>query len=91
MPAEIVFLRMMEMLLPTIAIVALGIPIIRIIARRFERHDAAPPASLARIDERLSRLEAGIDAIAIEVERISEGQRFTAKLLAERAGSTGSR
>ncbi|HZO19719.1 MAG TPA: hypothetical protein VFB46_12095 [Gemmatimonadaceae bacterium] len=91
MPAEIVFLRMMEMLLPTIAIVALGFPIIRIIARRFERRDAASPASLAKIDERLSRLEAGIDSIAIEVERISEGQRFTAKLLAERAGSPGSR
>ncbi|HEU5184082.1 MAG TPA: hypothetical protein VFU01_05920 [Gemmatimonadaceae bacterium] len=91
MPGEIVFLRMMEMLLPTIAIVALGLPIIRIIARRFERHDAASPASLAKIDERLSRLEAGIDSIAIEVERISEGQRFTAKLLSERSGSTGSR
>jgi len=91
MPAEIVFLRMMEMLLPTIALVELGFPIIRIIARRFERRDAASPASLAKIDERLSRLEAGIDSIAIEVERISEGQRFTAKLLAERAGSPGSR
>ena len=29
------------------------------------------------------RLEQSIDAIAVEVERISEGQRFTAKLMAE--------
>ena len=29
-----------------------------------------------------------IDAIAFEVERISEGQRFTTKLLAERQGMT---
>lgn len=35
-------------------------------------------------DNRLQHLEQAIDAIAIEVERISEGQRFTTKLLAER-------
>ena len=35
-------------------------------------------------DDRLARMEQAIDAIAVEVERISEGQRFTAKLLAER-------
>lgn len=36
-------------------------------------------------DARLDRLQQSVDAIAVEVERISEGQRFTAKLLAERA------
>ena len=36
-------------------------------------------------DERFSRLEQAVEAIAVEVERISEGQRFTTKLLAERA------
>lgn len=35
-------------------------------------------------DDRLSHLERAVDAIALEVERISEGQRFTTKLLAER-------
>jgi hypothetical protein len=30
-------------------------------------------------------MEQAIDAIAVEVERIAEGQRFTSKLLAERA------
>ena len=35
-------------------------------------------------DSRLDRLEAAVDAIAIEVERISESQRFTVGLLAER-------
>ena len=35
----------------------------------------------------LERLEQSIDAIAVEVERISEGQRFTTRLFAERAGS----
>lgn len=36
------------------------------------------------LTERLSRIEAGIDATAVEVERISEGQRFTTRLLSER-------
>jgi hypothetical protein len=30
-------------------------------------------------------MEQAIDAIAVEVERIAEGQRFTSKLLAARA------
>ena len=42
------------------------------------------PAALLHIDERLAHMERAIDAVAIEVERISEGQRFTTKLLAER-------
>ena len=37
------------------------------------------------VDQRLERIEQAVDAIAIEVERISEGQRFTTKLLADRA------
>ncbi|HEX6574722.1 MAG TPA: hypothetical protein VF042_07090 [Gemmatimonadaceae bacterium] len=34
-------------------------------------------------DDRLARLESAVEAIAIEVERISEGQRFTTRLLSE--------
>jgi len=33
---------------------------------------------------RLERMEQAIDSIAVEVERISEGQRFTTRLLASR-------
>jgi len=36
-----------------------------------------------QIDARLDRLEQGIEAIAVEVERISEGQRFMTRLMAE--------
>ncbi|HET7584910.1 MAG TPA: hypothetical protein VFK13_08385 [Gemmatimonadaceae bacterium] len=42
------------------------------------------PKSLTNIEERLTRIEQSIDAMSLEVERISEGQRFTTKLLAER-------
>ena len=34
-------------------------------------------------DARMERLEAAVDAIAIEVERISESQRYTVGLLSE--------
>jgi len=37
---------------------------------------------------RLDRLEHAVDAIAIEVERVSESQRFVAKVLVERPPST---
>lgn len=36
-------------------------------------------------DARLARLEQAVDAIALEIERVSEGQRFTTKLLTEQA------
>ena len=41
--------------------------------------------------DRLARLEAAVDAIAVEVERISEGQRFVTKLLAEARGAEPAR
>lgn len=37
-------------------------------------------------DGRLERLEQAVEAIAIEIERVSEGQRFVTKMLADRAG-----
>ncbi len=61
------------------------IAIVKIIATRSaSRHDALPGGSAGDIDLRLQRLEQAIDAIAIEVERMSESQRFTANVLAER-------
>lgn len=48
------------------------------------------PDLMNRLDEiadRVNRIETAVDATAIEVERISEGQRFTTRLLAERAGA----
>jgi hypothetical protein len=38
------------------------------------------------LEDRIGRIEQAVDAIAIEVERMSEGQRFTTKLLADRLG-----
>jgi hypothetical protein len=44
---------------------------------------AIPPGALTETAQRLERLEGSIDAIAVEVERISEGQRFVTRLLSE--------
>ncbi|HWE42399.1 MAG TPA: hypothetical protein VG432_07835 [Gemmatimonadaceae bacterium] len=38
-------------------------------------------------DDRFARLEQAVDTMAIEIERMTEAQRFTAKLLAERANA----
>lgn len=47
-----------------------------------------PGAEISRATEaRLERIEQAVDSIAIEIERISENQRFTTKLLSERAGA----
>lgn len=43
------------------------------------------PQLTPELAARLDRLETMIDAVAIEVERLAEGQRFTARLLSESA------
>lgn len=45
---------------------------------QLEAPPAAPPA-----DDRLARVERAVEAIAVEVERLGEGQRFVTRLLAE--------
>jgi hypothetical protein len=67
---------------------AILIPLSIGISRRLWRRPAPPISALEdRISPRLDRLEQAVDAIAIEVERISEGQRFVTKVLSERATS----
>jgi hypothetical protein len=55
----------------------------RFLELRHERRLRAPDDGLA---ERLRRIEMTVEATALEVERVSEANRFMAKLLAERAG-----
>jgi hypothetical protein len=45
----------------------------------------APPQIPKDISDRLQRMEQGIEAVALEVERIGEGQRFVTQLMADRA------
>jgi uncharacterized phage infection (PIP) family protein YhgE len=61
--------------------------------RRFiwKRKPVPAPAAQAVVDQspRLEQLQQSVDVIALEVERISEAQRFLAKVLNERATAIG--
>ncbi len=72
----------------SITIIVIGLPIARAMARRMDRQSVQPPMS-AEVLSKLDRMEHAIDSIAIEVERISEGQRFTTRLLSDRTGAVG--
>lgn len=65
----------------TVAATIVLFPIARAWARRMDRK-AVPPSP--EVTGRLDRIEQAIETIAIEVERVSEAQRYSAKLLTER-------
>jgi hypothetical protein len=66
-----------------VAVIVVGSPLARAFARKMDRK-SVQPAVPAELQQRLEHMEQAIDSIAVEVERISEGQRFTTKLLADR-------
>jgi hypothetical protein len=71
-------------------VIVLGIPLVIVHARKIWMRDSAASASPSyNNDHRLERIEHAIDAMAVEVERISEGQRFMTKLLSERQERAG--
>ena len=67
---------------PGLVIMVLGFPVVRLITRWLEPRPV-PPRELTSINSRLERIESAVDAIAVEVERISEAQRFSARLQSE--------
>jgi len=76
-----------EFLAITMSFLIGGVVVIRLtfaIARRLEGKPASVSLS-PDLASRLERIEQAVDSVAIEVERISEGQRFTTKLLNERS------
>ena len=66
----------------TIAAIIIGLPLARAFARRMDRRGGAAPVP-NEIASQLTHLNQAVDAIALEVERISEGQRFATRLLSE--------
>ncbi len=58
--------------------------------KRLELKDklAAGHPMPSHVEERLARIEQAVDAIAVEVERVAEGQRFATKLFADSLGDT---
>jgi hypothetical protein len=70
----------------TVAVCVVGFPLARGFARLMDRRVQFKGVSAPDVTPQIRQLQDSVDALAIEMERISEGQRFTAKLLAERSG-----
>jgi hypothetical protein len=78
-------------LIPIVLFVMMGFtavlyPVARAFGRKIDRESLQPKVP-QELQQRLERMEQAIDSIAVEVERISEGQRFTTKLLSDRQQS----
>ena len=72
----------------TIFMFVFFLPISIAFARRIWRRSAAVVTSFPReIADRLSRMEQAVEATAVEVERIGEGQRFLTRLFTEGEGA----
>ena len=69
-------------MVPGLVTIVLGLPVVRLITRWLEPKPV-PPRELSAINGRLERIETAVDSIALEVERISEAQRFSARLQSE--------
>jgi hypothetical protein len=69
------------MFMATVALIA------AIVVRLMDRRGDGDPRKVQRLEERVARLEGSIEAMSSEMERLSEGQRFMTKLLAERSPS----
>jgi len=78
-----------EILIPfgafaTAIILAIGVPLARAYTRRMDA-ESRNPRIPSEVTQRLERMEQGIDAMAVELERIGEGQRFVTQLMSDRA------
>lgn len=82
-PHILAFAQVMGILVPSIAVLT-GVGVLaHWIVERTNRLGQQPPQ---RVDDaRLERLEHAVDAIAMEMERLGEGQRYVTKLLANRS------
>lgn len=67
-----------------VALMVIVTPIVRGIMRMIERRQEKTLVHGPAVAQQLAQLQQSVDALAIEVERISESQRFQAKVLAER-------
>lgn len=92
---------MMEEIVAMVGIVStfIGFPLV-IVSYLKWKHQAKsasiPLEAAARIEARMERIEQAIDTIALETERVAEGQRWLTKVLAEpgardRVGDGGAR
>ena len=90
MPGDVID-RVSAEMVPIVAILSVFVlgPFALALSRWIWKRSSAPAPRPAPIDsaaqQRLEHLQQAVDTIAIEVERISEGQRFVTRLLSQRA------
>ena len=65
--------------------VSIALSILKLIARAITARHTAQTIPDAEILRRLDRIEQAVETTAVEVERISEANRFVAKLLSEKS------
>ena len=81
-PPEVI--PILGMVMGTGIAIALGYPIIRTITRLIERKTDKRYVRGQDVEVQLRALQESVDTMAIEIERISESQRFQSKLLSDR-------
>lgn len=81
MPPQVVDIFTMLAIATVICIV--GLPIARAIGRWIDRRGLPAPIN-NELAAQMTRIEQAVDTMSVEVERISEAQRFQAKLLSDR-------
>jgi hypothetical protein len=82
--SEPVFLEALLIVMGTVAFLASLNFLRRYLESKGQRRQQI---DLDGLQERLARIESAVESTALEVERISESNRFVAKLLAERVGA----
>jgi hypothetical protein len=86
-PSDVNINRFMGNMIPIVIVFTIFVlaPIALSISRIFWRRGSLPrqAAQSPENTQRLERMEQAIDSIAIEMERVSEGQRFVTRLLSE--------
>ena len=85
--------RAMDNLVPIVIVFTLFVlsPIAISISRMFWKRGSLPKHATQSPGnaQRLERMEQAIDSIAIEIERVSEGQRFVTRLMSDRQNALG--
>ena len=72
------------MVLSMVFVIFIGWPIARAIVRRMDRRTETGGLTAADIAPQIRQLQESVDAMAVEMERISEAQRYQARLMTER-------
>jgi len=81
---------MEDIVIPIVAIISIFVlsPIAVAFARMMWKRASDPPRprqlETDQLQRRLDQLQTSVEAMAIEVERISEGQRFVTKILSDK-------